>query len=89
MQIRYHHRQGRSAAAASGGRGQATPADMLITVDAGNLWHAAERVLAEISSPVLEANVPANLRDPQGAGWSFRACTRTIVYSANGCNRAS
>ncbi len=62
--------------------GKRTPADMLITVDAGNLWHAAqEGVLAEVESPVLEANVPANLRDPQGRWFGLSKRARTIVYS--------
>ena len=62
--------------------GRRTPADMLITVDAGNLWHAAENdVLAEINSPVLDANVPANLRDPKGRWFGLSERARTIVYS--------
>ena len=62
--------------------GKRTPADMLITVDAGNLWHAAESgVLAELDSPVLEANVPANLRDPKGRWFGLSERARTIVYS--------
>ncbi len=62
--------------------GKRTPADMLITVDAGNLWHAAENdVLAEINSPVLDANVPANLRDPKGRWFGLSERARTIVYS--------
>ena len=62
--------------------GARTPADMLITVDAGNLWYAAESgVLAAIDSPVLNANVPANLRDPQGRWYGLSERARTIVYS--------
>jgi iron(III) transport system substrate-binding protein len=62
--------------------GKRTPADILITVDAGNLWHAAESgVLAEIRSPVLEANVPANLRDSKGRWFGLSERARTIVYS--------
>ncbi len=62
--------------------GARSPADMLITVDAGNLWFAAESgVLAEIDSPTLEANVPANLRDPQGRWFGLSERARTIVYS--------
>ena len=46
--------------------GKNTPADMLITVDAGNLWHAAkEGVLADIQSDTLFANIPSHLRDPE------------------------
>lgn len=62
--------------------GKRTPADMLITVDAGNLWHAAESgVLAAVDSPVLQANVPANLRDAQGRWFGLSERARTIVYS--------
>ena len=62
--------------------GANTPADLLITVDAGNLWAAAnEGLLQPVNSKVLEANVPPFLRDAgnQWFGLSLRA--RTIVYS--------
>lgn len=62
--------------------GDNTPADVFITVDAGNLGYAAaEGLLLPLQSALLEANVPAHLRDPQNrwAGLSLRA--RTIVYS--------
>ena len=62
--------------------GESTPADVLITVDAGNLGYAAaEGLLLPLKSTVLETNVPAHLRDEQNrwTGLSLRA--RTIVYS--------
>lgn len=61
--------------------GKNTPADMLLTVDAGNLWQAAEQgLLQPVTSSVLETNVPAKYRDPKGlwTGLSLRA--RTIFY---------
>ncbi len=61
--------------------GQNTPADMLLTVDAGNLWQAAQQgLLQPVASEVLESNVPAKYRDPEGhwTGLSLRA--RTIFY---------
>lgn len=61
--------------------GKNTPADMLLTVDAGNLWQAAEQgLLQPVSSPILDTNVPAKYRDPKGqwTGLSLRA--RTIFY---------
>jgi len=62
--------------------GRRSPADMLITVDAGNLWQAAEKgVLAAVDSPVLNANVPASLRDPDGRWYGLSKRARTIVYS--------
>jgi len=62
--------------------GATTPADLLITVDAGNLWQAAERnLLAPVSSPLLEANVPANLRDAQGRWFGLSERARTIMFA--------
>ena len=61
--------------------GAATPADLLITVDAGNLWLAAkEGVLANVQSKTLEANIPAHLRDPDGYWFGLSVRARTIVY---------
>ncbi len=62
--------------------GEATRADMLITVDAGNLWQATEQgVLRSIESPTLEENVPANLQDEQNRWFGLSQRARTIVYS--------
>jgi len=59
-----------------------TPADLLITVDAGNLWHAAhEGLLQPVKSAKLEANIPAHLRDPQGMWFGLSVRARTIVYN--------
>jgi len=63
--------------------GENTPADILVTVDVGNLWQAAQQgLLAPQTSSVLNNNVPESLRDPEGrwTGLSIRA--RTIVYSS-------
>ncbi|HEX5842909.1 MAG TPA: extracellular solute-binding protein [Pseudomonas sp.] len=62
--------------------GENTPADMLITVDAGNLWQAEQQgVLKPLKSSVIEANIPAQYRSSTGSwtGLSLRA--RTIFYS--------
>lgn len=62
--------------------GDKTPADMLITVDAGNLWQAAERgVLAKVNSKVLEESIPPHLRDPDGQWYGLSVRARTIVYN--------
>ena len=64
--------------------GKNSPADILMTVDAGNLWHAAEvGVLAPIDSPTLEKNVPAHLRDPAKQWFSLTIRARTLVYATN------
>ncbi|HSW52519.1 MAG TPA: Fe(3+) ABC transporter substrate-binding protein [Sulfuricaulis sp.] len=62
--------------------GKSTPADMLITVDAGNLWLAAkEGVLAQVDSKTLKRNIPAHLRDPDNRWFGLSVRARTIVYS--------
>lgn len=62
--------------------GQRSPADLLMTVDAGNLWYAAEQgVLAPVASRVLDQNVPDHLRDPDKRWFGLSVRARTIVYS--------
>jgi iron(III) transport system substrate-binding protein len=62
--------------------GEGTFADVLYTVDAGNLWSAADRgLLAPVQSDVLDQNIPAHLRDPQGRWFGLSVRARTIVYS--------
>jgi iron(III) transport system substrate-binding protein len=59
-----------------------TPADVLITVDAGNLWNAAQAgLLARTDSPEIQANVPAHLRDPQNRWTALTVRARTIMYN--------
>ena len=62
--------------------GKNTPADMLITSDAGNLWEAAqEGLLRPVESKTLQANVPAYLRDPQNQWFGLSVRARTIIYN--------
>ncbi len=62
--------------------GENTPADLLITVDAGNLWHAAnEGVLQPVHSDILTSNIPSHLRDPANKWFGLSLRARTIVYS--------
>jgi len=61
--------------------GDRTPASVLITVDAGNLWQAAERgLLQPIDSELLEERVPAELSDPDGQWYGLSIRARTLVY---------
>lgn len=62
--------------------GDKTPADILLTVDAGNLWNAARAgLLSRVDSPELQANIPARLRDPEGRWFGLTVRARTIVYN--------
>lgn len=62
--------------------GEKTPADVLMTVDVGNLWLAQQAgMLQGFASPVIEKNVPAHLR-ARGNEWVGLAVrARTIAYS--------
>ncbi|MBS9779371.1 MAG: extracellular solute-binding protein [Moraxellaceae bacterium] len=67
--------------------GANTPADMLLTVDAGNLWQASNKgLLQQFTSPTIEKNVPERYRDPENrwTGLSLRA--RTIFYNPKKVN---
>jgi iron(III) transport system substrate-binding protein len=62
--------------------GKNTPADILLTVDAGNLWQAAEEgLLKPLQSKLLTANIPAHLRDPDGEWYGLSVRARTVVYN--------
>lgn len=62
--------------------GANSQADILMTVDAGELWHAADLGLLQATdSAVLEANIPESLRDPENRWFGFSIRARTIVYS--------
>jgi iron(III) transport system substrate-binding protein len=64
--------------------GKNSPADVLITVDAGNLWQAANKgVLAPVESTVLEKNIPAHLRDSDNRWFGLSVRARTIVYATD------
>ena len=62
--------------------GDRTPADVLISVDAGNLWNAARAgLLARMDSPEIQANIPAHLRDPDNRWVGLTVRARTIMYN--------
>ncbi|MGQ0534088.1 MAG: extracellular solute-binding protein [Caulobacteraceae bacterium] len=61
--------------------GEATEADVVVAADAGNLWRIKNAgLLQNVTTPSLEQNVPARLRDPEGAYWGFTKRARVIVY---------
>ena len=61
--------------------GENTPADVLITVDAGRLNRARSRdLLQPVSSETLDANVPDHLRDRHGYWYGLTARARVIAY---------
>ena len=62
--------------------GDDTPADVLITVDAANLWRAKEAgLLQPLHSSILERDVPRDLRDPDDTWFGLTLRARTMVRS--------
>ncbi len=62
--------------------GDATNGDVLITVDAANLWRAQDRgLLRPVRSARLDRNVPDDLRDPRGRWYGLTLRARTIMRS--------
>ena len=62
--------------------GNNSPADILMTVDAGRLERAKKAgILQPASSKVLEKNVPIEMRDPEGYWYGLTVRARVIVYS--------
>ncbi len=62
--------------------GERTPADMLLTVDAGNLHQATENdLLAEVDSETLRERIPEHLRDPEDRWFGLSVRARPIMYS--------
>lgn len=62
--------------------GANSPADLLITVDAGRLALAAsEDLLQPVTTPVLEEAVPDHLRHPEGLWYGISMRARVLVYA--------
>lgn len=62
--------------------GEQTPADLLVTTDLANLWRAKEAgLLTATTSAELEANVPAEFRDPDSQWWGLSLRIRTPMRS--------
>lgn len=62
--------------------GANSPADILLTVDAGRLWRAEEEgLLQPVESDVLTSTIPESLRDPEGLWFGLAKRARVIVYN--------
>ncbi|MCH2110527.1 MAG: Fe(3+) ABC transporter substrate-binding protein [Polyangiaceae bacterium] len=62
--------------------GKYSPADILVTVDAGRLYRAEERgIFSPVQSEVLKSRIPAHLRHPDGLWFGLSKRARVIIYS--------
>lgn len=59
-----------------------TPADLLLTVDAGTLWQASQlQLLQPVESASLQKDVAEHLRDPGKQWYGLSARARSIFYN--------
>ena len=69
--------------------GENTPADMFMTVDAGDLWYAGTQgIFQPIVTETIKSNIPSYLRDPNGLWTGLSVRARTIVYSTDRVNES-
>ena len=62
--------------------GERSPADVMVTVDAGRLWRAEQLGLFQpVKSAVLEARIPLSFREPGGLWFGFSLRARLIAYN--------
>jgi iron(III) transport system substrate-binding protein len=62
--------------------GARSPADVLITVDAGRLWRAEELGLFQpVKSKILESRIPESFREPGGQWFGFSMRARVVAYN--------
>jgi iron(III) transport system substrate-binding protein len=62
--------------------GENSPADIVLTVDAGRIWRADEESLLQpIESEYLESRIPAHLRHPDNHWFGFSQRARIIFYA--------
>lgn len=62
--------------------GENSPADVFMTVDAGNLWQAEQaNLFTSVPSDVLSVNIPENLRHPDDVWFGFSKRARVIMYN--------
>jgi len=64
--------------------GRNTPADLLLTTDAGRLYRAYEaHLLQPVRSDTLERAVPAIYRDPEGHWFGVSVRARVLMYASD------
>ncbi len=62
--------------------GEFSPADMLITVDAGRIWRAQQKgIFQAVESTTMTERVPAHLRNSDGFWYGLSKRARVIVFN--------
>jgi len=69
--------------------GASSPADVLVTVDAGRLWRAEQMGLFQpVESKVLAERLPAHMRATNNQWFGFSSRARVIIYNKSAINPA-
>jgi iron(III) transport system substrate-binding protein len=69
--------------------GEGSPADVYMTVDAGNLWAAQQSgLLQPLKSPVLDKAVPADYRATDDSWFGLALRARTVLYNPDAVDPA-
>lgn len=64
--------------------GARSPADVIVTVDAGRLWRAEqEGLFAPLQSDILDDAIPAAMRHPDGLWYGLASRARVLVYATD------
>tara|TARA_Y100001934_G_scaffold275686_1_gene370745 strand:+ start:387 stop:1448 length:1062 start_codon:yes stop_codon:yes gene_type:complete len=67
--------------------GKQSPADLLLTIDAGRLVRAKQKnLLQSAKSEIIEKSIPKNLRDEENFWFGLTKRARIIVYDKNKVN---
>ncbi len=81
IEVRVQEKRGEELQALLEAEGEASPADLIVTVDAGNLYRLQEAgLLAPVTSETLTAAIPERYRDPEGRWYGFSRRARVIAF---------
>jgi iron(III) transport system substrate-binding protein len=82
IKVQFLHDESPKLIARIASEGEATPADMLITVDVANLTIAKDKgIFAPTESALLEKNIPAKYRDTEKQWFGLSKRERAIFYN--------
>ena len=90
IEVRTQEKRGEELLELLQAEGDQSPADLIVTVDAGNLYRLQEAgLLAPVNSNTLEEAVGARYRDDQGRWYGFSRRARVIAYRLGEVDPAS
>jgi iron(III) transport system substrate-binding protein len=90
IEVRTQEKRGEELLALLQAEGDQSPADLIVTVDAGNLYRLQEAgLLAPLASAAIADAVDARYRDPNGRWTGFSRRARVIAYRLDAVDPSS